>query len=107
DRSFFFFFDVVVVVVLLVFFAIGLPGDVGEAAFFLFVRDVPFFAVVVVVVVVAFLGATATVDFSSLIEAILTGSVAPLPFVWTRVRPTTAAFRYFLMNGDSLSASTL
>lgn len=32
---------------------------------------------------------------------------APFPFVWTRPPDATAAFRYFLMNGDSFSASTL
>ena len=58
--------------------------------------------------------ALATVGFFGFFSAFFvsgTGSLnepeAPLPFVRISLPPSTALFRYFLMNGDNFSASTL
>jgi hypothetical protein len=52
-------------------------------------------------------GAVGAAAFSVFGAANLNDPEAPLPLVWTSSPEATAVFKYFLMNGDNISESTL
>ena len=100
------------------FFGLGAFGFLGVFAFFSFLGAFGFLAAFLGVFLAAGLAAFFTF-FAAGFFAFLTGfsaflaadslkdPLAPLPLVWIRAPLVTADLRNFLMNGASLSTSTL